>query len=168
MDPSLLSRCGTEQDMENPQVRSFRCLVTGSRDWADVEVIRRELRIAYASAWTGGFEEFVLVHGGCPTGADAIADAIVSNRKPTGPFRPGIRIEVHPADWSLGRPAGPKRNQAMVDLGANLCLAFVNLCSRPNCQRTTRHGSHGASGCAEMAVVAGIPTRTFHPEGIGA
>jgi hypothetical protein len=47
----------------------------------------------------------LLVHGACPRGADAIADADATRT-------PGYRIEAHPADWRrYGRAAGHRRKR---------------------------------------------------------
>jgi len=46
----------------------MKVLVTGSRDWEDAKAIEREL----AKLPPGT----IIVHGHCPTGADAMADKI--------------------------------------------------------------------------------------------
>lgn len=108
-----------------------RILITGSRNWSDRETIQNALKpFAYHDA--------VLVSGACPSGADAIAEEIWEAW--------GFPVERHPANWSFGKKAGPKRNQQMVDLGADLCLAF-----RKDYSRGTTH-------CANAATMAGIPT----------
>jgi len=50
----------------------------------------------------------------------------------------------------------------MVDAGADLVLAFLALCDRPGCRRKVAHGSHGASGCVDLARRAGIGVRPFY------
>lgn len=130
----------------------MRILVTGSRDWDDARVITHALY----GVWREARESkrlITLVHGACPTGADQLADEIWTNQAPEH------AIERHPADWSKGRKAGPERNAEMVALGADLCLAFIGPCTSPRCKRTDRHDSHGATGCADLAEAAGIPTR---------
>jgi hypothetical protein len=101
----------------------------------------------------------LIVHGDCPTGADAIADAW-----PAKPF--AVAYERHVADWLHCRPtchhpaqlkkgvnycpaAGPYRNQEMVDAGAAVCLAFI------------LPGSRGTIDCVKRARAAGIPTLEF-------
>jgi len=84
-----------------------RILTTGSRDWQYRGLIHRALA-------TQG--EAVYVHGAA-RGADSLVDMIARSL--------GYPTEGHPTDWEKhGKPAGGIRNQRMVDLGADLCLAF--------------------------------------------
>lgn len=113
-----------------------RILVTGSRTWTDADVILAALREHAAGA-----TDVVVVHGGA-AGADRLADQIARER--------GARVERHPADWARhGRAAGFLRNQKMVRLGADVCLAFIHNASR------------GATACADTAQAAGIPTYRY-------
>jgi len=115
----------------------MRVLVTGSRLWADGKLIHDALVEATAGAEPG---DVVVVHGAC-SGADWFAEQAA--------FALGMAVETHPADWSLGRRAGPLRNNDMVALGADICLAFI-LDSSP-----------GASHCVASATRAGIPVRLY-------
>lgn len=121
----------------------MRILVTGSRDWTDRAAIAEALRPWIEQAELDGQDALavgrslppapVLVHGGCPTGADALADGLFASW--------GLPREVHPADWSThGKPAGPIRNAEMVALGATVVLAFPLGASRGtrNCMRLAR------------------------------
>lgn len=110
-----------------------RILVTGSRDWN----------------WHEGIWDALLAHGepgdtlvqGGAAGADAIAARYWQNFGP---------VETHRADWDRhGKAAGPIRNQHMVSLGADLCLAFI------------KNNSRGATHCADLAEGAGIETQRF-------
>lgn len=88
-------------------------LVTGSRDWTDQAALWEALQVHL-----GGELRGILRHGHCPTGADAMADR-------WGDLQPGIGVDRMPAAWALyGKTAGPRRNTAMVRLGADICLAF--------------------------------------------
>jgi len=119
---------------QQPAVTPRRVLVTGSRTWTDTTTIRTAL----ASVW--GHGDAVLVSGGCPHGADHLAEAYWIHW--------GGRVERHPADWDRdGRGAGFARNADMVAAGADVCLAFI------------RNRSAGASHTAQLAETAGIPTR---------
>jgi len=143
-------------------VRKVRVLVTGSRRWT----LRQELHEALFDAWHDAIQCFsdttplVIVHGDCPTGADAMAKQWAIDN--------GIPHEPHPADWAAPCPescarlqhrktspqhgeycplAGYRRNQQMVDLGADLVLAFQ------------RQNSPGTAHCIRRAEAAGIPVR---------
>lgn len=142
----------------------MRVLVTGSRDWPDDFTVDDTLTEIEARRNTPG-APFVVVHGACPTGADAYAARWVAEwggyPVPGGEY---VAEEPHPADWSRGRKAGPERNAAMVALGADLCLAFIGPCTSPRCHRKDRHCSHGATGCADLAEAAGIETWRFYAD----
>lgn len=117
----------------------FRVLVTGTRyegpaswTWTVCDAVLK--------AWNdhGKPDTIVVVHGDCPTGIDSFATAAARVI--------GCAREAHPADWAnLGKRAGPMRNQEMVDLGADLCLAFPMGASR------------GTRDCMRRAEAAGIP-----------
>jgi hypothetical protein len=121
----------------------MRVLVTGSRTWSE----RVVLEIAVLAEVLGVTpREVTLVHGACGEGADRIADAFARRR--------GWVTEPHPADWARHgtQAAGPVRNQRMVDLGADVCVAFV------------RDRSRGATGTVRMARKAGIRTVVWRHE----
>lgn len=130
----------------------MRILVTGSRDWDDMPTISRALLDVWLE--NGRPDDAVLVSGHCPTGADAMAEAVWEMQR--------FPVERHPADWTRGRKAGPERNAHMVSLGADVCLAFIGDCTSPRCGIEGKHPSHGASGCADLAERAGIPVRRFY------
>jgi hypothetical protein len=82
-------------------VKRERVLITGSRHWTDGDSILRVL-MAHPGA--------IVIHGGCPTGADQIADDAA--------WALSMAVLVFHADWKrYGRPAGPRRNQQMIDEG---------------------------------------------------
>lgn len=110
-----------------------RILITGSRDWDD----KGAIALAMLESAENASDKIIIVHGACPTGADQMA----------GDFAEFMNwgIEEYPANWvKHGRAAGPIRNQHMVDLGADICLAFPLGESRG-----TRH-------CMKAAEKAGI------------
>jgi hypothetical protein len=112
---------------------SQRILITGSRTWTAATLLRTTL-----AHWRQVYPDAVLVHGAC-RGADLIAAGIWQGWH--------LPTEPHPADWAQhGRAAGFLRNQHMVDLGADVCLAFI------------RDHSRGAEHTAALATAAGIYT----------
>lgn len=113
-------------------------IVCGSRKFSDEAMLVREC----CAVSPGGMTEKVRwVHGGCPTGADAIADRLPGEKR------------VYEADWStFGKSAGPRRNRAMAETsGATLCLAFLVI-GKPNT---------GTKNMIECAKKAGIPVLEF-------
>lgn len=89
----------------------MRLLICGSRGWRDEGAIEAVIRHFQAMA-RGLDEEFALIHGHCPEGADAQADRAGQ--------RLGLRVGKDlirvPADWKrYKRAAGPIRNQQMLD-----------------------------------------------------
>lgn len=94
----------------------FTVIVTGSRNLEDGERVFRALE----DLWATSEGDFVVRHGGCPTGADYFASVWC------GLQTYGEVIEsVFTANWGLyGKQAGPIRNLEMAQAGADLCLAF--------------------------------------------
>lgn len=89
----------------------MRLLITGSRDWTGKTLISDDLQ-----GWPEGT---VIVHGGCLTGADAMADDLAQSY--------GYEVIVFFADWDNdGKAAGPIRNSRMLNEGGpfDLCLAY--------------------------------------------
>lgn len=87
-----------------------------------------------------------MVTGGA-LGADDIADRWAWGMKQEGW---NVTPELHRADWDkFGRSAGHIRNNTMVKLGADVCLAFPIGESR------------GTRGCMRLAERAGITVINF-------
>lgn len=147
----------------------YRALVTGSRDWSNPLAVYNALADACAVAHEQGYTRFIVVHGGCPTGADKHANRWT--RFPDAfPDMPVLE-EAVPADWDAPcrtecKPghrrqrngstycpaAGNYRNQKMVDKGADLCLAFF----QPGA------ANRGTSDCVRRAKRAEIPLKEDH------
>lgn len=147
----------------------MRVLVTGSRDWQDYEAVSGAI-VRAVQAWLEIYPQLqrttvtqsVVPHGACPTGADALADQFCTHVT-------NWTVERHPADWAAyGRAAGFRRNAEMVELGADLCLAFIGFCTSVRCDLNSLHPSHGASHTADLAEQRGIPTVRYHSPGLAA
>jgi hypothetical protein len=127
--------------------------VTGSRDLTDRDLVIE----AIADCVTGDPDHAVKAHtvvvGDCLTGADYFArdfwqQIIASFGNP----ETQENLTVHKADWAKhGKAAGPLRNQAMVDSGADVCLAFYK----------TGAGNRGTTDCVRRAKAAGIPVKEY-------
>lgn len=120
----------------------MRILACGSLDWTDWRTVRQALTDVSADAEDRG-EPITLIHGGA-RGADAMADAFAHRR--------WWEVEVYPANWARWPGvAGHIRNQAMVDSGADVCVAFW------------KDRSRGTASTIEKARAAGIPV-VIHEE----
>lgn len=124
----------------------MRVLVTGSRDWTGVHGAHRihmVLDILLALCDVLG-SKLTIVHGDGP-GADQLVDAWALRREDSG-----VTVERHPADWRMGKRAGPYRNGAMVSLGADMCIGFL------------KDSSRGTGITLMLSREVGIPTFTVH------
>lgn len=107
----------------------MRVLVCGSRDWTDQEVIYETIR---------SLPDDTVIVCGDASGADYFAR--------NSPRSSGITVFI--ADWGkYGKRAGPRRNQAMLDSGVDLVLAFSRQPVTP-----------GTADMLARARKAGVPT----------
>lgn len=124
--------------------KPVRALITGSRDFVSRSIIADALTVVRQE---NPGVLIVVVHGEA-RGADRTAGRIAADN-------PGRLLEEkHPAHWrtvagDVNKAAGFIRNQAMVDAGADVCLAFYQ----------TGGGNRGTADCVRRAVKAGIPVR---------
>lgn len=113
---------------------AYRVIITGCRHW-DCPAVAHEV-IRRLEARVGAF---VIVHGGARGVDHAFEQAARMSH---------VATEPHPADWDAhGKGAGPLRNAAMVDAGADLCIAV----------HRDLAGSKGTKDCVRRALTAGIP-----------
>lgn len=128
-----------------------RLLITGSRTWANVNLIRVALRAAMLSLGVPT-REITLVHGGA-RGADQVAGQVAQ--------RMGMQVEVHEAQWrrctedcihdlkakrSYCPDAGHRRNAEMIATMTPGSLALAFAAAVPS----------GTSGCAQVARRCGL------------
>lgn len=143
----------------------MRILVTGSRNWDDkpgnwgdqpgivagvLRMLNDDIGLRVVVDGDLPYDTVItLVHGACPDSPDVLAAKAAKDL--------GWQVESHPADWDKhGKQAGYIRNQEMVNLGADVCLAFIARCAKPGCPEARVHDSHGTSNCADAAERAGI------------
>jgi hypothetical protein len=113
-------------------------LVCGDRNWKNEKVIEEILKEQDVD---------LLIHGNC-IGADKIADKIGKKL--------GFKVKTYPADWSLGKKAGPLRNKKMLDENEiDLVLAFHD-----NIKEST-----GTKNMLSQAKKRGIPTLLINSKG---
>ena len=130
---------GREPGEPEPRPKPVRILITGSREFTSVHLMRTALRAIRDEHGA----QVTIVHGNA-RGADRLAASIAQAW--------GMPTEAHEADWTnLGRKAGIVRNAEMVRDGADLCLAF--LVANLPCT--------GTRDCMRRAELAGIPVRVF-------
>lgn len=135
----------------------MRILVTGSRGWTNAgELGQKRVKIMRNKLMEYHSPDTVVVEGGAG-GADFMASMLALGN--------GMDYEEHKADWKHCNgerctpehrrsnawgdycpTAGHDRNQRMVDLGADLCLAFL--------VRTAKNA--GTRDCIRRARLAGI------------
>ena len=108
--------------------RAYRAILTGSRNYTDTAAVRSVL--ARLQALCKGLDRPLTILVGRARGFDSIV-AILCREM-------GIQHQT------LGRSAGPKRNQRMIDPGASVCWVFP------------LPGSRRAWDCARRAFDAGI------------
>lgn len=137
----------------------FRLLVTGGRDLPEAEIVWMPLWMLLHRK-----RAIIVVDGECPTGADRYAHEWIelpgqpwnrTRRRYESKVEHLALEEPHPANWSLGKVAGPLRNQEMVNAGADACFAFPT----PN--------SRGTYDCMARAWAKGIPVWTWHHTDLG-
>lgn len=117
----------------------MRILITGSRDWNNGRTILAAVRLHLLDHGLDPLEarDVTIVHGACPTGADQLAGQVADLWH--------WKQEPYEANWKAhGKAAGPIRNTAMVQAGADVCLTFA------------LPGSKGTLDCAKKARAAGI------------
>lgn len=136
----------------------MRILITGSRDWPNDGSVERAIQEAVTNPVP--HLTATIVHGDCPSGADAIAKRYGESQAPW------FDVEGHPAGpfvWKEGKKGFFLRNKHMVDLGADICLAFVMPCNKPEHRSQGPHDSHGTKMTIDLAMNAGITVKVYRP-----
>ena len=126
----------------------FRVIVTGGRDFKDGALVWDEFEaLAAACVNNDEFHPPTIVHGGA-RGADRLCAEAAQEM--------GFLVDPHPADWDHCAPdckpghrrraawgeycptAGIRRNQEMVDAGADLLMVFPGGDGTEDCVRRAR------------------------------
>jgi hypothetical protein len=130
-------------------VADYRVLITGSRRWPTPRTVHVFLDHQLHHAVEHGYDRLVVVHGAA-SGADTHARNWVRNFGASRRIIPVVE-EPYKPDYNLysGKVAPLKRNQVMVDAGADICGAF------------RYGGSPGTADCMRKAQDAGIPVAIF-------
>jgi len=135
-----------------------RILITGSRDWPDDGSVGRAIQAAMTNPVP--HLTATIVHGDA-VGADTWAKQYAEAQAPW------IDAEAHPVTSANVRLQGKRayflRNKLMVDLGADICLAFIMPCSKPEHADQPPHDSHGSKMTVDLAMNAGITVKEYRP-----
>lgn len=131
---------------------TFRVLVTGSRTWTLAEPICSILDTLLHHSRAAD-RTMIVVHGDCRSGPDRTAKTWVARQNARSKGPSGVIDDPMAADWSMGRSAGPRRNEDMVDSGVDVCLAFIE------------NQSRGATHCADYAERKEVPTFRWRMSG---
>lgn len=123
-------------------MRTIRIILTGSREFTDRDLIAAALREAANKLSADDAASVTLITGGA-RGADRLAADIARDL--------GWSVETHPADWSYGKTGGFRRNQQMVDAGADVCIALF----------VEGLACNGTKDCSRRARRAGITVLPF-------
>lgn len=137
--PLIESLLAEVKAIELPESHSpLRVLITGHRTWPN---LAEPMTVLHGLAKSYG--PLHVVHGAHNKGIDNIVDRYLTRYG----AKLGWTVERHPANWRLyDKAAGPRRNQEMVDLGADICVGFPG------------YGSAGTPDCMTRAFKASIPT----------
>lgn len=158
--------------MNELHTTEYRVGVTGSRTWVNECMLHEALREIYfhdVQPYKGWV--MTVVHGHCPTGADAMADEWVQRMERQGY---AVQFERHPANWKEHGiiAAGFIRNAEMVDdpRSYDRWLAFVMPCTREGqCYRRGKpwpkpHDTHGTADTIERIEAHHFPLMRFTDE----
>lgn len=136
---------GDSSPSTEAMTRPTKILVTGDREWDDIERV--------VEALSSFPTDTIVVHGAC-RGADVTCAAVAESL--------GFVVRSYPADWRrYPRAAGPIRNQQMIDEEhlleepIDVCLAFHN----------DIRNSRGTADMVRRATKASVPViiNTSHP-----
>lgn len=123
----------------------FRVIICGGRDDDQCSSMCRVLLIGLAER----YRDNLVVVTGAARGVDSMADATARSL--------GIKTEEFPAGWTThGRAAGHIRNQAMLEAGARLVIAF-----KENFNWALDRG--GTEDMVRRAKAAGVPVYVVQP-----
>ena len=115
----------------------MRIMISGSREYDDYDFIRSVLEDA-----AGDARDVTVIHGAA-RGADRLGGEAADEY--------GFKVEAYPADWAVGRRAGPIRNAEMLSKHIDIVLVFFKS-GVPNV---------GTRDAAKAALKMQVPARYF-------
>ena len=114
----------------------FRVIIAGGRHMNDYALVEQKANAFLGRLFEEG--EQVVIVSGAARGADRMGELYAENQ--------GIECRTYPADWSIGKSAGYKRNQLMAE-NADALIAFWDGKSR------------GTKHMIDIAKKKGLPVR---------
>ena len=129
----------------------MRIGVTGPRGWTDREAIELLFFSLYEDALEVG--ETVTLLEGEAQGFDLLAKSVAEM---IGWCIEPYAITSWYVDGKFDPTAGHRRNQRMVDSGADLWIAGIMQCRKPTCSNKSAHITHGTDDCMRRVRRAGI------------
>jgi hypothetical protein len=90
----------------------YRVIIAGGRHFNDYELLKERCDYFLQNKLQ---ESDVIIVSGHASGADTLGERYAQEHN--------LPCELHPADWSMGRKAGPIRNAEMADC-SNALIAF--------------------------------------------
>ena len=93
----------------------LRLIIAGSRNFEDYQLLQSSLNEFIELHSLGDPDPGVIIISGLAKGADLLGVQYAKQK--------GYQVEEFPANWKLGRSAGPKRNLEMAK-SANACIVF--------------------------------------------
>jgi hypothetical protein len=99
----------------------LRLIIAGSRNFEEYHLLESSLDEFIERNLIGDPDPGVIIISGLAKGADLLGVQYAKQK--------GYQVEEFPANWKLGRSAGPKRNLEMAK-SANACIVFWDGFSR--------------------------------------
>lgn len=99
-------------------MKEYRVIVAGGRDFNDYSLMKNKLDY-YLNEISKIYD--IVIVSGTANGADKLGEKYASEH--------GYKVNRFPADWSLGKKAGPMRNKEMSE-NADACVVFWDNQSR--------------------------------------
>lgn len=94
----------------------FKVIVAGSREFNNYTLLKAKLDTILSKV-----DDEIEIVSGCCSGADLLGERYAKEK--------GYRVKKFPANWDLGKKAGPIRNEQMAKY-SNACVCFHNGVSR--------------------------------------
>ena len=110
-------------------VKEFRLIIAGGREFDDYPTLESQCDYLLSKKVADGYT--IIIVSGKARGADSLGEKYARAR--------GYTVADFPADWSLGKSAGYKRNTDMANFASNNLVEGGCICFWDNISRGTQH-----------------------------